>query len=136
MCVRSLGHHYTLYHCTYGKSLMAHALMNFGQRVLETVNDTDLKASYFNNCITILLNVFLPVQTIQRWQSDKPWVTDSVGRFAAGNTHSAMAITISTINCETRSIVSRNSFSRSSIIYRSRDYAPVALTIGGVKQKK
>ncbi len=70
-----------------GKNLMAHALTNFDWSVLETINDIDLKTSYFSNCITTLLNVFFPVQTVQRGQNDKPWITDKFRRLIRCRQH-------------------------------------------------
>jgi hypothetical protein len=58
-----------------GKNLMARALTNFDLSVLEKINDIDLKMSYFSNCITTLLNIFLPHYKLfnagNRWIKDK-----------------------------------------------------------------
>ena len=60
-----------------GKNLLAHALTNFDWTVLETINNINVKVEYFNYCIITLLNYFLPIQVVERRQSDKPWVNVS-----------------------------------------------------------
>jgi hypothetical protein len=61
---------------TNGKHLLAHALLNFNWSMLEAIDDLDSKVAYFNNCITTLLDLYLPVHFVKRHASDKPWITD------------------------------------------------------------
>jgi hypothetical protein len=65
---------------TNGKNLLAHALTNFDWSVLATIKDINSKVAYFNNCVTILLNCFLPFQVVKRRRNDKPWITDKFRR--------------------------------------------------------
>lgn len=69
------------------KNLLAQALINFDWSVLETINNIDAKVEYFNYCITTLLNYFLPIQTVERRQTDKPWVTDKFRRLIRCRQH-------------------------------------------------
>ena len=70
-----------------GKNLLAHALTNFDWTVLETINNINVKVEYFNYCIITLLNYFLPLQVVERRQSDKPWVNDKFRRLIRCRQH-------------------------------------------------
>jgi hypothetical protein len=69
------------------QSLLAHALLNFDWAVLDSISDASTKVEYFNSCITTLLNFFLPVQIVERRQTDKPWVNDKFRRLIRCRQH-------------------------------------------------
>jgi hypothetical protein len=51
------------------------------------IDDVDLKVTYFNNCVITLLNTFLPVYSVSRHTSDKPWITDEFRRLIRCRQH-------------------------------------------------
>ena len=55
--------------------------------MLESISDISTKVEYFNSCITTLLNHFLPVQNVERRQTDKPWVNDKFRRLIRCRQH-------------------------------------------------
>ena len=63
-----------------GRNLLAYALANHDWQPLYLLDNIDAKVEYFNETVTTLLDVHLPLYCTVRCINDKPWVTTEFRR--------------------------------------------------------
>ena len=63
-----------------GRTLFANDLKNFNWSPLSTMQDCHSMLTFFNNTITDMLGQHLPLYTVKRLSTDKPWVDDAFRR--------------------------------------------------------